>query len=838
MKIFIKHILRNLEDNIIRTLLMFITLFGIGFMISLVLSFMVFMGDFVKLMVKSNPYDFVIYTTNNDNNFNYDSMSNFRNDISYLGVRPAEIGYLYKNDTYKEIDYTSFDMIKAMELKLIDYDSFELTENEIIIDSKFAKLNNINLNDEIEYYTVNKEKYILKVKYFSNDLLSSTIGTYIFMNNDLYQKLTNSDDNDIKYNFFLAKYDGNEDVSKIYDELINVEQDYELDVVNLNNFNGYSGLSSSFKEIAIFILLVLIIAYFILNSIVKVIMNERIPVVGSFRSIGASKTRMSLILLLEQGSYGLISGIFGAILASSFIGTVFKILYGNISTVVGVDMVPSYSSYVFLIILFTGILLFLFQIILSLNEILNFNTMSIKDCMFSVHDYKFKRNKVKLIIGLIFLIIGIGSVYFRYSLNFYFGVFAILSIFISLTLLLPFITKFFEKIIVKGINPLLSIAFNNINENKLQVGTNIIITVLISISILMGSALNYYIKLNNSKMNGLNSDIYISTSEESLNTFNDILSLENVKEITSLYNGTVSYDSITLANNKLSERENISFIYSENPKLLNTMYNVFDTDFEKWNNLKNNEIIVSNYYKDKYGLKVGDLIILDLETKAKRFSYDVAYEFVIVDFANTDVIDNYSIIVSRDIFYREAPSSDQYYFINTNDKQKIDETKKDISKLLVSDYKEINTKEEYINNLKEENNGIYKAIVNLVLLIVLFCLLGIINNQTVAFLRRTKEFAILYSTCMNKNQLCKMVFKEMSISYLISIFIALPVSYILCKLMYYTIDDLNVLYTPFKFNMLLNLGLFIILALILFIIYFVIALKIKKLNIVEELKYE
>lgn len=836
MKIFIKHIMRNLEDNIVRTLLMFVTLFGIGFMVSMILSFMVYMGDFAKLMVSSNPYDFIIYNTNSDNNFNYDSMSNLRNDFSYLGLRSTEIGYIYKNDEYMEIDYTAFDMNKAMEQKLINYEGFSLSDNEVIIDSTFAKLHNINLNDEIEYYTLNKDRYVLKVKYLSNDSLSD-IGSFIFLNEDLYKKLNNND-NDNKYSFFLAKYDGNEKISKIYDELINVEYDYELNVVKLSDFNAVSDLSSSFKIISILILLVLIVAYFILNSIVKVIMNERIPVVGSFRSVGASKIKMSLILIMEQGCYGFISGIFGAILASSFIGAIFNIIYSSLSITIGVDAVPSYSYYSFLIIFFTGVLLFLFQIILSLNEILNFNTMSIKDCMFSVHDFKFKRNKAKLIIGLIFLVIGVGSVYFRYSLNFYFGVFAILSIFISLTLLLPFITKLFEKIFVKGVKPLLSIAFNNINENKLQVGTNIIITVLISISILIGSALNYYIKLNNSKIKEFNSDIYVSSSYESLNTFNDILSIENVNEIASLYYGSISYDSITFANNKLHNNESINFIYSENPILLKNMYNVFDIDFEKWSNLKNNEIIVSNYYKDKYGLKVGDLIILDLETKAKRFSYDVAYEFVIVDFANTDIISNGSIIVSRDIFYREASSDHQYYFINVNDVQKIKETKNDISKLLVSDYKEINTKEEYLNNLKDENNGLYKTIVTIVLLIVLFCLLGIINNQTVAFLRRTKEFAILYSTCMNKNQLCKMVFKEMSISYLISIFIALPISYILCKLMYYTIDDLNVLYLPFKFNMLLNLGLFIILVLILFIIYFVIALKIKKLNIVEELKYE
>ena len=50
------------------------------------------------------------------------------------------------------------------------------------------------------------------------------------------------------------------------------------------------------------------------DSLNKIILAERIPVIGTFRSIGASRTKMNLILILENALYGVFAGLFGSIL--------------------------------------------------------------------------------------------------------------------------------------------------------------------------------------------------------------------------------------------------------------------------------------------------------------------------------------------------------------------------------------------------------------------------------------------------------------------------------------------------------------------------------------------
>lgn len=839
MCIFIKHILRNLEDNIGRTLLILFTLFGVGLIVSFCITFIYTEKDFIQLYLKNNiPFDYAI-TSSEEENLTYDKLLNLGLDVSYIGLDKFDNGYIFKNDNYTAISLTSFNFETAKKFKFLDgYNNFSLNDNEIILNKDIANKLKIKINDEIIYYNSNGDTFSLKVKYLTNNSLSSALDKFIITNENTYMKIT--DTSNLQYEMFLGLYEGNDDINIENKKINDIEEENKLtfSYIDSNSIIN-NNINRTLKITTVILIITLVIVYFVLNSIVKIIMNERIPVVGSFRSVGASNKMMNFLLICEMGFYGLIGGLVGSTFSTKFTGSIFKIIYqmenimGNTTNSSSIDKIQFYM------IIFTTLLLVLFQVSLSLNEILNFNKMTIKECMFNNHENRFKRKYLNFFVGIFFLVIGIGSVFSTYRINYLFGVIAIFSIFISIALILPYIGKLVEKIFKRSNNPIVSMAFNTLNENKLQVSTNIIIAVLTSVSIVAISFLNYYVSTNNNKINYVMSDIYVASSNESLSTPNEILALDNVKSIATIYYGNLSYDSIKIANNELNNEnsETIKLIYTDDAKNLKTSSNAINTNYDTWNKLQSDEIIVSNYYKNKYGLKTNDLITLNFRTDEKRFSYDITYDLKIVGFANTDNIAYNSIIVSEKLFTDEILEISEEYFINLFDNKNISDSKKDIKKFLTNDDAKIVTKEEYIKEIKDFIKTTRSLIYILIGIIVGIGLIGIINNQTVAFLQRTKEFAILYSTCMSKKQLSNLILKETILAYSVSSLSSIIFAIVINHLFTYTVDALG-FYIPLKFNLLWTILLLLIIGIIMLLIYIAIKGKIKKLNIVEELKYE
>ena len=142
-----------------------------------------------------------------------------------------------------------------------------------------------------------------------------------------------------------------------------------------------------------------------------------------------------------------------------------------------------------------------------------------------------------------------------------------------------------------------------------------------------------------------------------------------------------------------------------------------------------------------------------------------------------------------------------------------------------------------LNNSSKTSKEIYKTIIEVILVIIGVALIGIINNQSVSFLERKKEMAVLYSTAMSRSQLNRMIFIEVFLSYFISALVSFIFTIMLIILLRQTLIVLG-LYIPITFSILSILILMFVIGIIMTVIYLVMKRKIKKMNIVEELKYE
>ena len=122
-----------------------------------------------------------------------------------------------------------------------------------------------------------------------------------------------------------------------------------------------------------------IMIYFVISSLNKIIIAERLPVIGTFRSIGATKGRMNLILILENSCYGLISGIIGSLVGNLLNSKVASLFI----TTNGMELTNKTSN-MSLGIIFIGIAFaVILQIVISTKEILKANKKPIKDIIFN-----------------------------------------------------------------------------------------------------------------------------------------------------------------------------------------------------------------------------------------------------------------------------------------------------------------------------------------------------------------------------------------------------------------------------------------------------------------------
>jgi ABC-type lipoprotein release transport system permease subunit len=313
------------------------------------------------------------------------------------------------------------------------------------------------------------------------------------------------------------------------------------------------------------------------------------------------------------------------------------------------------------------------------------------------------------------------------------------------------------------------------------------------------------------------------------------MSLNNIKDIAIISSGYLTESNVKIANNTIPSNSEILVTYSNNINKLSNMTESIDIDIDKWKNLNNNEVIVNTYYKNKYKLKKNDLITISYTKNEKHFSYDVALDLKIIDFANTNAFDEGAIIVTEETANKLVKTEYQDLFVNLIDNKKSKETAKSIEKLLVSEER-VKTKKEY-NDYITQNIKIEKILIYIIIAaIVGVGLIGIINNQSVAFIERSKEMAILYSTCMSRKQLSQMVFKELLYSYIISSVCSLIYSFVLVQIVSNLSYNLGSGYVEYLY--LYSLLLLFILSIIMFKIYRFSKKRIYSLNIVNEIKYE
>ena len=150
----------------------------------------------------------------------------------------------------------------------------------------------------------------------------------------------------------------------------------------------------------------------------------------------------------------------------------------------------------------------------------------------------------------------------------------------------------------------------------------------------------------------------------------------------------------------------------------------------------------------------------------------------------------------------------------------------------------------YINAYKDiiaDDKARTENIINIVYVImgfgILLSMVGMINNSLVAFIQRKREFAILNSVCMSKKQLYRMILFEGIISYFIALASATILNIVLTKYMVKTLEGM-MMFIKIVFDVRINAILLGIILILVLLETLVPIHKIKRIDVVKEIKYE
>lgn len=819
MSIILKYILKNMKEKKLRSLLIIISLTLSVVVLTLCLTLKDnILAKYTEFLIKTTGTSDILLTKETPfEKSEIDNISDNYNSVPYMmftkdktNIIGANIEDLQKNKMIKSEKQTN------------------LKDNEIIISQKIAESKNIKVNDTINI--LDTELKIVEIVEQYGLFIGETEEQPVYLTSiELANKMMYQNSNEIiktqldKNNtYIIGAYidvlDDNIDDAK--EDLKQIDSNFSVITVKANLIEALSQINSL---MILMLVITTLIAFYIISSILKLVLEERMPVIGTFRSIGISRKTTNLLLYLENSFYGIISSIMGIAIASSIVGPVTNsfISAGDLELTSKAGIKP---LYILIVVLFT----ILIQVLITFFELRKNKNKSIRNIIFDTQDTKYKIKKRKIILGFIFIIISVIVYLINNNYNFIMGLLPVVLIIIGFVMVIPVIIKLISKIlsIILKNRKTSYLACKNVADNKIVISSTILLFIIISmttmiynISVTISNTYEGFEKVTHYTMRISN----LSGEEEN---YEYIKNIEGVNEAAFYY--------INMGYFKIEDVEKFFALFGYD-KQDNTIFKLYDCikfNKEETDNLKDNEILLDEAFAIKNNYKIGDKIKIN----GQQF-FDEDYYFTIkgyIDSTNTTSTRSAGMITKN--MYNQL-FNDNYKTILIDSNLPDDVMKENLKNEVKEENVDIKSYQEWIGSDKENTKQIMNIVYGVLLLGILLAMVGLINNALVAFVQRKKGLAVLNSICMTKFQLYKMALEENIFSFIIATIPGIILSIILNIYLAKTLKGMS-LFINMAFEIkgvLIILGIIFILTII---ETFVPIIKIKKLNLIKEIKYE
>lgn len=472
-------------------------------------------------------------------------------------------------------------------------------------------------------------------------------------------------------------------------------------------------VANNFESISTTFLLMFVVtsflSIFVVYSSFKYIMALRIKVLGTFRSVGASKKICRNLLLLESLVYGLLSGIIAVILGIILLKILGNQLSGGQAKLI-LSPVNLLISFLFCVVL---------SILCAYFPIKSCEKYSVKEIILQTHTVREKSKLPTLIIG--FALLGIGMLLTFLPALKYNEIFIILGLLCSLMGFVIFANSFIYyafacfKRIFKN-----SLTYKNLKDSKAHINITVLLSIAVAVVFLISSANAVLIKATDESFAHYNYSVQVTGTEL------DNVKLDQIREIVGETNAAgLFYEKEIEVNNHIP---------------LMNVYGLDFCDVEFFNftpqpkSFGNSEIIISNDYLSRQTLSIGDKITMN------------NCEFTITGVINEMFPSgNIGLITKHDFETLFTISHYQQIAVKSDNPN---ETAKALCELGF----ETVAVAQMQKTAKQINADLFIVLNYIVVLSTVAGVFGVLNNLLIAFHSQKKERALLRSIGMSKSK--------------------------------------------------------------------------------------
>lgn len=564
--------------------------------------------------------------------------------------------------------------------------------------------------------------------------------------------------------------------------------------------------------------IVLFMSIFIIYTSFKVITLERLPIIGTFRSIGASRKETDFVLVAEAFAYGLFGGLIGIGIGFGILAVMANIL----KTGDAPNLALIWSPYQ----IGAGMVLAIgISLASAFIPIIQVAKISVKDIVLNNYEKAHEESKFKKPLGFLMLFLGMVLPPLA-PMEYVVGIclFSFLLVCFSATIIMPVITKGLVHLgqpLFQGLfGNIGMLASKNIKDNK-SILTNISLLAIGISGIVMILSVSNSVQLEVGKAyKDFNFNIWGYVSEANNTTAQSIRATTGVMDIMPTY---AKYQLEVAGTNQ----KRLNVLRGIDTKKFKDFYNIEikQSLLEELESGRN--IILGDVNRITLGVELGETIVFVTDQGERPYK--------IIGFAET-LLDNgkFGFVSSKHIKmdFNLAYFDDIYIIADHPD--------------LVTQRlkKKLNQKDPYFETLanveklnSSSNQQVFTILTGFSFLAMLIGIFGVLNNLLISFIQRKRAIAVYKSVGMSQKQVFGMVLIESAVSGIIGssggIVLALIFLYIIPFILPAMAGPIPMHYDPVLFGEAVFVGVVLtVLATI------VPGTKSSKLNIIESIKYE
>lgn len=754
------------------------------------------------------------------------NMQKFKDDFKMLSIG----GYVQDNvgEQFHMIGTTMSDLRKFSSIRIIKKSNFKsFNKNIVIISEKTSKTMRVNINDQIKLNILGKIRKFKVVGITSNNGLFSLDNTNKFCIVAPLQTVNSIYGTDGRYNSVYLTVNSNNAnnwIKEFNKKNLSFTAKFLVDENDIINQVNMIKIPLLFM-----LIIVLFMTIFIIHSSFKLIIMERIPAIGTFLSLGASRLSIIKLFLKESLIYGIGGGIIGNCIGMLivYISTILANPFKDEGIKVSVNFKPEYFIMGF-------ILSILVSMISSIIPIISIRKLPVKKLILGKFEIlkgaswkSFILGSVFLVLSFVFNIMGPGI---KIPRPYATAIPAFFLAFIGVILILPKIIEMLLYPIVRfsrKINGILMLSVNNVRTSKILINNIRLITIsIISVAMIASFSLSLFDLLGGVYKN-LNFNVVVNIDSENGNT---LTLVENIIKNYHKKNNVIKrqYIHTTLNGNSL-RKVDLLCVEPEKFKEYDN-YMTYVNKNKQLDSLNNNDgIIISKKIATRYKIKVGDFIDLNSDGEDKKIKVLSIVDAKFMNMGNVNLISYSSALKHFGIRYANE------FFISSNYPE--NEVKKDLTKDFKGIDVSVSTKQESMNQDRQNSSQVVFLLKAFSSVTIIMAIFGTMSNISICFIQRKREMAVLCSNGLSNTGRIFIILSENLIETGVALIISFIASFWILRLLQGIFNYL-VLSITFKYPTKVMILITVISFLLMLVSSIPTLNKNKKFQIIDELKYE